>query len=139
MDLRDKVCLVTGGSGGIGSETAIEFARRGADVAIHGRSANSENALDVCAKIEGLGRRCIVIGGDLAEPGIAQMCVEETVRQLGGIDVLVHSAGGPAAGSLLEVSPEVWYHAFDVHIHSIFHLCRAAVRSKAQFAVAGDL
>jgi 3-oxoacyl-[acyl-carrier protein] reductase len=41
--------------------------------------------------------------------------------------VLVHSAGGPVNGGLLELTPETWYAAFDVHIHAIFHLCRAAI------------
>ena len=57
----------------------------------------------------------------------AARCVAETVRQLGSVDVLVHSAGGPVNGGLLDLTPEAWYHAFDVHVHAIFHLCRAAI------------
>jgi NAD(P)-dependent dehydrogenase (short-subunit alcohol dehydrogenase family) len=41
----------------------------------------------------------------------------------------VHSAGGLVAGGLFEVSPENWYAAFEVHVHAIFHLCRAAIPS----------
>src|SRR5207248_4624152 len=54
-------------------------------------------------------------------------CVQETAAAFGGLDVLVHAAGGPAKGALLEVSEEIWYHAFDVHVHAVFHLCRAAI------------
>ena len=46
---------------------------------------------------------------------------------LGSIDVLVHSAGGPVPGGLLQVTPEEWQRAFDVHVHAIYHLCRAVV------------
>jgi NAD(P)-dependent dehydrogenase (short-subunit alcohol dehydrogenase family) len=41
--------------------------------------------------------------------------------------MLVHSAGGPANGGLLEITPEMWHSAFDIHVHAIFYLCRAAI------------
>ena len=52
--------------------------------------------------------------------------VAETLERLGRLDVLVHAAGGPAPGSLFEVSDEDWSRAFDVHLHAVFHLARAA-------------
>src|SRR5439155_870600 len=54
-------------------------------------------------------------------------CVEETVRRLGRIDVLVHNAGGAVNGGLLQLSPDDWYNAFAVHVHPVFFLCRAAI------------
>jgi NAD(P)-dependent dehydrogenase (short-subunit alcohol dehydrogenase family) len=63
----------------------------------------------------------------MSVPEQAAQSVHQTVEQLGSVDVLVHSAGGAAPGSLLDVAPEAWYKAFDVHVHAIFHLCRAAV------------
>ena len=126
MELADKVCQVTGGTRGIGAATAVELARRGASVAICGRTPDDE-AEAVVRAVEGLGRRCVVITADMAKPDDARRCVEDTARAFGGLDVLVHAAGGPAKGALLEVSEEIWYHAFDVHIHAVFHLCRAAI------------
>src|SRR5438876_10562045 len=41
--------------------------------------------------------------------------------------MLVHSAGGPVNGGLFELTPEAWEGAFDIHVHAIFHLCRAAI------------
>ena len=118
---------MTGATRGIGAATAIRFAKAGADVAIQGRDAKSSAALETRAAIEALGRRCHVIAADMAVPADAKRCVEETVGELGTIDVLVHAAGAAAMGSLLQVSEEVWYHAFNVHVHAVFHLCRAAV------------
>jgi NAD(P)-dependent dehydrogenase (short-subunit alcohol dehydrogenase family) len=54
-------------------------------------------------------------------------CVERTVAELGSIDIVVHAAGGAVPGGLLSVTPEAWYAAFEVHLHAIYHLCRAAV------------
>lgn len=126
MQLQDKICLVTGGTRGIGAATAIELARRGASVAVCGRSPDEE-ARQVQAAIEVLGRRCLVITADMAMPDDACRCVEETAAAFGGLDVLVHAAGGPAKGTLMDVSEEIWRHAFDVHIHAVFYLCRAAI------------
>ena len=121
MELQDKVCLVTGGTRGIGAATAVGFARRGASVAVCGRNPDAE-ARQVVTEIEALGRKCLVITADIAKPEEARRCVEETVAAFGGVDVLVHAAGGPAKGALLDVSEEIWYHAFDVHLHAAFHL-----------------
>jgi NAD(P)-dependent dehydrogenase (short-subunit alcohol dehydrogenase family) len=86
-----------------------------------------EDAKSVKAEVEALGRQCILQISDVSQAGEAARCVEATVAALGRIDVLVHSAGGAAPGSLLEVTPEVWHHAFDIHIHAAFNLCRAAI------------
>jgi NAD(P)-dependent dehydrogenase (short-subunit alcohol dehydrogenase family) len=63
----------------------------------------------------------------MGQPGDAARCVVEAAEALGRLDGLIHSAGGPVPGHFLEITPEEWYAAFDVHVHAIFHLCRAAV------------
>jgi NAD(P)-dependent dehydrogenase (short-subunit alcohol dehydrogenase family) len=126
MNLKGKVCLVTGGTRGIGAAGALALAEAGAYVAIVGRREDEE-AKSTKAAIEKLGRKCLLIRADLGKASEATGCVEKTVAELGGIDVLVHSAGGPVNGGLMELTPEAWYGAFDVHVHPIFHLCRAAI------------
>ncbi|HSU69337.1 MAG TPA: SDR family oxidoreductase [Tepidisphaeraceae bacterium] len=126
MDLTNAACLVTGGTKGIGAATAVAFAERGANVAIVGRHLDDE-AKDVQRQIEKLGRKALLIAGDMAKPQDATRSVEETVAKFGTIDLLVHSAGGPVNGGLLDLTPEAWQNAFDVHVHAIFHLCRAAI------------
>jgi NAD(P)-dependent dehydrogenase (short-subunit alcohol dehydrogenase family) len=127
MDLQSKVCLITGGSSGIGAATARALARRGADIAICVRNPNGQPARDVQRDVEALNSRAILIGADAGDPAQAASAVEQTVSRLGRLDVLVHSAGGAAPGSLLQVDPAIWYKAFEIHVHAVFHLARAAV------------
>ncbi len=131
MKLEGKVALVTGGTRGIGAATALVLAERGADVALVGRNDDDE-ARQIAARVAKLGRRSALVLADMSRPEDAARAVEETTRRLGAPDVLVHSAGGPVPGSLLEISPEAWHAAFDVHVHAIFYLCRAAVPAMRQ-------
>jgi NAD(P)-dependent dehydrogenase (short-subunit alcohol dehydrogenase family) len=126
MELKDAACLITGGTRGIGAAAAIALADHGANVVIVGRRID-ETASDVVRQVEALGRKCIAISADIGKPTEAVRCVQETISKLGGIDLLIHSAGGPVNGGLLEITPEQWHNAFDVHVHPIFHLCRAAI------------
>ena len=125
MQLKDKIALITGGTRGIGAAAGIEMARRGADVALVGRVLDAEGE-ETLAQIAAMGRSGVFIAGDMSVPADAARCVETTVQTFGGLDVLVHSAGGPAGGSLQDVTPEAWHYAFDIHVHAIFYLCRAA-------------
>jgi NAD(P)-dependent dehydrogenase (short-subunit alcohol dehydrogenase family) len=126
MELEGKVCLITGGSSGIGAATAREFACRGADIAICGLPADDSLAQDLKQEIERLGRRALTITADVSDRNESVRCVQQTLATLGYLDVLVHCAGGPANGGLLEVDPCTWYRAFDIHVHAVFHLARAA-------------
>jgi NAD(P)-dependent dehydrogenase (short-subunit alcohol dehydrogenase family) len=126
MELRGKAALVTGGTQGIGAATAVELARRGADVAIVGRH-DDPSARQTASQVESLGRRSLVIVGDMGKPEDAARSVQQTADAFGSVDVLVHAAGGAVAGGLLEIDPAAWHAAFDVHVHALFYLCRAAV------------
>jgi len=127
MDLQGKVCLITGGSSGIGAATAREFAHRGADISICGLAADDALAQQVKRDVEAFGRRALTLTADVSDPAQAADCVRQTVGSFGRLDVLVHCAGGAAPGSLLEVTDSAWYGAFDIHVHAVYHLCRAAV------------
>ncbi|HYE17240.1 MAG TPA: SDR family oxidoreductase [Tepidisphaeraceae bacterium] len=138
MELTDKVCLITGGTKGIGAATAVMFAQAGAKVAVVGRSLDDAEAVDTRKKLEALGRPVAFLTGDMAKAEDCRRVVEETAAKLGDADVLVHSAGGLVSGGLFEVTPEQWAAGFDVHVHAVYHLCRAAVpamKRKKQGAV----
>ena len=126
MLLHGKAALITGGTRGIGAATALAFAREGAEVAITSRHLD-EDAQRTIREIEALGRHCEVITGDCGVPADCTRMVEHAARELGRLDVLVHAAGGAVPGGLMEVTPEAWNAAFDVHVHAVYHLSRAAL------------
>ena len=126
MQLADSVCLVTGGTKGIGAAAALLLAQQGADVAIVGRH-DDEEAARTKSRIEATGRTCLMIAADMGLAEDARRCVARTADELGSLDVLVHAAGGPVPGGLFEVTPDSWERAFNVHVHAVYHLCRAAV------------
>jgi 3-oxoacyl-[acyl-carrier protein] reductase len=123
MHLKGKVCLITGGSSGIGASTALRLARKGARVVSASRRGSCQaQSLECCTT--GLDIR--FVNADLSEPEDCRSCVDQVARDFGRLDVLVHSAGGPAPGGLYEVSDESWMSAFAIHVHAVFHLARAA-------------
>ncbi len=126
MDLTKKVCLITGGTKGIGRAVALLLADSGADIALVARRLDDE-ARGTQQEIERRGRRCLLIAADVGVPEQAARCVAETERGLGPVSVLIHSAGGAVNGGLLQLTPQAWMDAFAVHVHAVFHLCRAVV------------
>lgn len=131
MDLEGKVVLVTGGSSGIGASTVLRLAQKGARIATVSRSGTAEK-LGKLSGNQTNGSRIRFLKADMADPAACRRCVDEVVKDLGRLDVLVHSAGGAVPGGLFAVTDESWMHAFAVHVHSIFHLVRAAAPHMAQ-------
>ncbi|MEN1678448.1 MAG: SDR family NAD(P)-dependent oxidoreductase [Planctomycetota bacterium] len=126
MQLEGKRALITGGTRGIGEAIALDFATHGAGVVINSRSRD-DAADSAMAKLSSVGRPAEFIAGDVAKPGEVESLVQASVDAFGGLDVLVHNAGGPAPGTIDSVSPETWMNAFDVHVHAAYHLCRFAM------------
>lgn len=126
MDLKNKVCLVTGGTKGIGAAAAIALAEQGARVSIVARTLDDEGK-KTRARLEALGHPCCVLSADVARPADVRRMVDETAKALGPVGVLLHAAGGPVNGGLFDLTAEQWHAAFDVHVHPIFHLARAVI------------
>src|SRR3954452_10283505 len=102
--LDGKVAIVTGASSGLGVAFAEGFADAGADVAICARRA--ERLEDTKAKVEAKGRRCVAVQADVSKPEDCTRVVEETVSELGRIDVLINNAGIGTAVPATRESPE---------------------------------
>jgi NAD(P)-dependent dehydrogenase (short-subunit alcohol dehydrogenase family) len=126
MDLAGKVCLVTGGTSGIGAATALALARRGAQIAAASRTGVAQESFDTLYRASPPASAIRFLKADVADPAACSACIDQVVMDFGRLDVLVHSAGGAVPGGLHEVTDDRWMHAFAVHVHSVFHLVRAA-------------
>ena len=125
MDLADHVALITGGKR-IGAVVATELARRGADVALVYRSSSTE-AKETAEAIRALDRRAVVIRADLAAPDAAERVVDETVGQLGRLDVLVNMASMYQTKSFDELTVADWDAQMAVDLRAAWLCARAAV------------
>jgi NAD(P)-dependent dehydrogenase (short-subunit alcohol dehydrogenase family) len=126
MELKGKRALITGGTKGIGAAIAIDLARHGCDVAVNGRHDDT-TAAEVRQAIEAVGQKCVTVIGDVARQKDADQLVDAAIAELGGLDILVHSAGGASLGRIDECPPEQWMATFDVHVHGAYFLCRRAL------------
>ncbi|GAB3913768.1 SDR family oxidoreductase [Mucilaginibacter boryungensis] len=90
--LQDKVALVTGGDSGIGRAACIHFAKEGADVAIVYFNEDSD-AEETRQLIEAEGRQCLLIKGDVKSAAFCKKAVQQTVKKLGKLNILVNNAG----------------------------------------------
>ena len=126
MNLEGKKALITGGTRGIGAAIAIDLAKHGADVALNGRH-DDEEAQGILRQISDLGRKGSLILGDVAIEDQAVQCVDRASQALGGMDILIHSAGGPAGGRIEDVSSQLWQSSFAVHVDAAFYLTKQAL------------
>src|SRR6266508_1574621 len=125
--LEGKVALVTGGSRGIGAAIAQRLAHEGAAVAL--TYANSAGkAQTVAEKIEAGGGRALVIRADNADPGAAVAAVEQTVADLGRIDVLVNNAGIFTGGAIEDATVEQLDLTWAIDVRAVFLASQAAAR-----------
>ena len=130
--LENKRALVTGTSGGIGRATAIELARNGARVAIHGfrnLEATEETALLVRSEA-GSSYEVPVLAGDLSDAAAAHQVVETAERDLGGLDILVNNAGDLVQRTpLAEMTADFFSRVMGANVHSALFCTQAAAKS----------
>lgn len=136
--LQGKVALITGGDSGIGRAVAMLFAREGARVALVYLPEEQSDAEQTQAAIEqavepkdkaGHSRSgVLLIPGDLTEPSFCTRAVERTVKEFGGLDILVNNAACQQHRSGLDdLTDEQWDHTFRTNIYGYFRLAKAAL------------
>jgi NAD(P)-dependent dehydrogenase (short-subunit alcohol dehydrogenase family) len=126
--LEGKVALITGGDSGIGRGVAVLYAREGADVAIVYLPAEESDALETKSAIEKEGRRALLIAGDVCDAAFCRRAVEQTVRDLGQLDILVNNAAYQMnQTSLDDLTIEQFDRTFRTNVYGYFFMVKAAV------------
>ncbi len=124
MDLSNKVALVTGASGGLGSAISKELAKSGADIGIH-YYQNRQNAEALQQELIHLGTKSHIVSADIRKPEDVEAMVKDTVSVFGGIDILINNAG-VADQEAPDWDLESWCHLLDVNLTGKFLCARAA-------------
>lgn len=128
MTLVGKVALVTGGSRGIGRAVALKLAENGADVAIN-YAGNTAAAEEVKAAIEKLGRKAMLVQGSVADTDGVQAIVNQVVKELGRLDILINNAGITRDGLLMRMKEADWDAVLETNLKGVFNCSKAVMRT----------
>lgn len=126
--LEGRRAFVTGGSSGIGAAIVEAFAAEGAHVAI-GASTHGAAAQETAARLSGGGRRAVVVEADLSKRAEAERAADEVLRELGGLDIFVHSAGIDITKSAPthETPEDIWDRMLAIHLTAAFILSKRLI------------
>jgi NAD(P)-dependent dehydrogenase (short-subunit alcohol dehydrogenase family) len=125
--LDGKVAIVTGASSGLGVAFALGLAEAGADISICARRV--EKLEETRKQVEALGRRCVAIPADVANPDDCNRVVEQTVDQLGKVDVLVNNAGIGTAVPATRETPDEFRKVIDINLNGSYFMAQACGRA----------
>src|SRR3954447_10195768 len=119
--LEGRKAIVTGGDSGIGRAVALAFAREGADVAISYLEAEQSDADETTRVVREAGRTALQLPGDLQDSGYCRRLVEQSARELGGVDILVNNAAYQMArDGLADISEDELERTFRINILAMF-------------------
>lgn len=135
MLLKDRICIVTGGSSGIGRGIALEFAREGARVAVvdrretplRGKYHETDTTTPTVTEIEKLGTEGLFLQADVADEVQVAYVIQRTVEHFGGLDVLVNNAGIHIPGGAQELSIADWDSVVGVNLRGVFISTKLAI------------
>ncbi|QHZ48559.1 SDR family oxidoreductase [Bacillus sp. NSP9.1] len=125
--LKGKVALITGGDSGIGRAVAVTYAKEGADISIVYLNEH-EDAQETKALVEKEGAKCLLLPGDAGDEAFCIDAVEQTVKKLGRLDILVNNAAEqhPKDG-IKDISSEQLERTFKTNFFSYFYFTKKAI------------
>ena len=155
-DLSGKVAIVTGAGRyrGIGRDTALALARAGADVAVTGTGRSHDTFPDdekemgwrdiesVADEIRAMGRRALAIVADLGNPDQSRAIVDQTVSELGSLDILINNAAFAMADDrvpVVELDDAIWHRVLDIKLHGSYYASKAAAQAMIRQGTVGSI
>jgi 3-oxoacyl-[acyl-carrier protein] reductase len=127
MDLSDKICIVTGGSRGIGKSICIELAKAGATVVVNFFS-NENAAREVVEEIRAMGRKADAYKADVSNYEQAVKMADDVYGKFGKIDILVNNAGITRDTLLLRMSEKDWDDVINTNLKGIYNTTKGTVK-----------
>ncbi|SLN70564.1 SDR family NAD(P)-dependent oxidoreductase [Oceanibacterium hippocampi] len=121
--LDNRVAVITGGGGGLGTLAALTFAGAGADIVLLGR--NEVNLEATANEVRALGRTALPITVDVTDGAALAAAAERIEAELGGIDILFNNAGITSTKTLRDIPPEEWQALLDVNVTGSYLAIRA--------------
>jgi NAD(P)-dependent dehydrogenase (short-subunit alcohol dehydrogenase family) len=126
FDLSGRVALITGAGVGFGEAISLGFAEFGCDIAAC--DLDIENPQRTAEKVRQMGRRAVALQANVAVPADITAMVDATVREFGGIDILINCAGIPQHDPAETTPLETWDRVLDINLRGTFLCCQAAAR-----------
>ena len=123
---RQKIAIVTGGSGGIGRAICIELARSGCYVVIN-YMRNREAAEKTLTQVLAVGGEGEIRQFDVCDRKAAEANVQEINDRLGSIDILINNAGAIADGLFMMMSPENWHKVIETSLYGFYNMTRPVI------------
>ncbi len=128
--LEGKVAIITGGGTGLGKAMALALAGEGADIVVAARRVEPIN--QTARAVRGLGRRALAIPTDITDSRQVNSMVEQSLTQMGRIDILINNAGGsrgdPRNKQIWEITDEEWHLGIDKNLSGAFFCARAVAK-----------
>jgi NAD(P)-dependent dehydrogenase (short-subunit alcohol dehydrogenase family) len=125
--LEGKYAIVTGASRGIGRAIALELAREGCTVGVNYQS-NQALAEEVAAEIKSMGRECMLLQANVADPTEARAMVRRFLDAYGRLDIMVNNAGITRDRSLRKMTDEDWLQVIQTNLNAVFFCTTAAMQ-----------
>ncbi|MEC7414052.1 MAG: SDR family oxidoreductase [Pseudomonadota bacterium] len=126
MELKDKVAIITGGSGGIGKAMAAAFLREGAKAVVLA-DLDEQAAQDAAQNIDPSGQRCVGRACNVTHETEVDALTQTTIQTYGQVDVFCSNAGAGATGLLTDAANEVWQQQWELHVMSHLYAARAVL------------
>jgi 3-oxoacyl-[acyl-carrier protein] reductase len=123
-DMTGKVAWITGSGRGMGRAHALLLAECGADIVVH--DVLADDARETARQVEAMGRRVFLSHADVADPSATKALVDQAIKALGKIDVLVNNAGIGQHGPIEDITVDDFDRMFAVHVKGAF-FCGQAV------------
>lgn len=125
--LKGKVALITGGDSGIGRSIAVHFAREGADIAIIYLS-ESKDAEETKKLVEAENQKCFLVEGDLRDEAFCKKVVQQTIKELGNLNILVNNAAVQFPKSdIQEISKKQLLETFETNVYPFFYVVKESL------------